>query len=377
MSWNADFLASHLRAKQRYAHAAIAVMSGAKVEVVLHVSRQLTWVADHRDVSRRGRRRRFWAVSLQGTQTQVAGHYNTLDSLGNFAFDDPLDFPIIASNVGFSGVGPSDGEEFVRNPRFCEMTVRSTLAAAVFVAFAAGASPALAEIIFPVSTYEMRNGDGQAQFGTYNYWDATYSGSGPKTTDGTINPTLLTGGKGALTDGTRASFGFGAPGVSNNLGTGQYVGWKYFDPTISFALTNVSTVETIHLFVDAGGVGLVGAPDTVTVNGVTYDPTVNYINGADSTAIELIIALNDPITASIFQLTLHAGGLLADSIAYNLQYPNGIPGDKQPWMMVSEIEFHGVSAVPELSTWAMMLIGFGLFGFVAYRRKLNRNPAVA
>ncbi len=65
------------------------------------------------------------------------------------------------------------------------MTVKSTLAGAVLVACAVGASPALADIIFPVSTYEMRNGDGQAQFGTYNYWDATYSGSGPKTTDGT------------------------------------------------------------------------------------------------------------------------------------------------------------------------------------------------
>ncbi len=179
-----------------------------------------------------------------------------------------------------------------------------------------------------------------------------------------------------MTDGTKANFGFGSPGVSNNLGTGQYVGWKYFDPTISFALTNVSTVETIHLFVDAGGVGLVGAPDTVTVNGVLYDPIVNYINGVNSTAIELIIALNDPITASIFQLTLHAGGLLADSIAYNAEFPNSpIPGDRQPWMMVSEVQFQ--SAVPEPSTWAMMLIGFGLFGFVAYRRKLKRSPAVA
>jgi len=41
------------------------------------------------------------------------------------------------------------------------------------------------------------------------------------------------------------------------------------------------------------------------------------------------------------------------------------------------IQFNGVSAVPELSTWAMMLIGFGLFGFVAYRRKSKRSPAVA
>lgn len=254
------------------------------------------------------------------------------------------------------------------------MTIRSTLAGAVLAVLSA--SPSLADIIFPVQSYSMRNGDGQAQFGTYNYWDATYTGSGPKTIDGTINPTALTGGTGALTDGVKATLGFGAPGVSNNLGTGQYVGWKYFDPTISFNLANASKVDSIHLFVDAGGVGLVGAPDTVTVNGVTYDPTINYINGGGSTAIELVIALNEPITASLFTLTLHAGGLLADSIAYNLQYPDfPIPGDKQPWMMVSEIEFHGVNAVPEPSTWAMMIIGFGLFGYIAYRRKLTRNLA--
>ena len=36
-----------------------------------------------------------------------------------------------------------------------------------------------------------------------------------------------------------------------------------------------------------------------------------------------------------------------------------------------------VAAVPELSTWAMMLIGFGGIGFLAYRRSKKTSAAVA
>ena len=34
-----------------------------------------------------------------------------------------------------------------------------------------------------VTSYDMPNGDGQAHGGTYNYWDATYSGLGSPTQD--------------------------------------------------------------------------------------------------------------------------------------------------------------------------------------------------
>ena len=89
-----------------------------------------------------------------------------------------------------------------------------------------------------------------------------------------------------------------------------------------------------------------------------------------------------------FTLTLERGPLLHDGIFYNNFY-NGNPphiGDPQfylnagqpnlePWLMVSEVSF--LSAVPEPSTWVMMIAGFAGLGFVAYRRKTKSVMAMA
>jgi hypothetical protein len=42
---------------------------------------------------------------------------------------------------------------------------------------------------------------------------------------------------------------------------------------------------------------------------------------------------------------------------------------------LSEVEF--TTAVPEPSTWIMMIIGFAGLGFGMYRRNVGRVPAVA
>jgi hypothetical protein len=248
------------------------------------------------------------------------------------------------------------------------MTVKSVLAAAVLAMLA---SPASA-VVLPVDHYNMPNGFGTQNLGDYNYWDATYSGTGNKTTDGAP----LTGGTGALTDGVIANQQYDS--VSNAAGTGQYVGWKYTDPLISFQLANLSTVSSISFFVDNSYVGLVGAPETITVNGQNYTPFVTHPFGANNPAIQLVIAFESAITASLFNITPHAGPFGPDALAYNLLYPGDpIPGDRQPWMMISEVQFNGVSAVPELSTWIMMLAGFAGVGFLAYRRQRKANPAAA
>jgi hypothetical protein len=39
------------------------------------------------------------------------------------------------------------------------------------------------------------------------------------------------------------------------------------------------------------------------------------------------------------------------------------------------LAFLPAGSVPEPATWAMMIVGFGGLGFVAYRR--SRNPALA
>jgi hypothetical protein len=243
------------------------------------------------------------------------------------------------------------------------MRASSILFGASLAVFIAGTIPAAADVILPVSSYDMPNGNGQAVMGTYNYWDGTYSGSGAKTTDGAP----LSGGTGALTDGNIATLGYGS--VSNNFGTGQYVGWKYTDPQITFRLTNLSKVDSISFFVDNSYVGLVGAPATITVDGTTYTPIVSHPFGSGP-AEELIVAFAQPITASVFNVQLNAGPFGPDAIAYNQQFPNfPIPGNKEPWMMLSEVQFNGVSAVPEPSTWVLMLIGFAAIGYAARRRK--------
>jgi hypothetical protein len=293
-----------------------------------------------------------------------------------------LDSLKIASNIGFYGFGLPDDEEFVCNPRLCEMTVRSTLVGAVLVALTAGITPASAVTVqIPVDYYNMNNGAGTGQFGDYQYWDGTYSGSGNKTTDNAP----LSGGKGVLTNGFMANDRWDYYATAN--GTGQYVGWNTINqsPNILFHLGGDTVIKEISFWMDNSYVGLVGGPESIVINGVTYDsgdwtvtPMTPNLGNAGGAERITIAGLN--MTARDIMVLINPGDFGPDALNYNAHpeiFGPNIPGTKEPWLMLSEVQFNGVSAVPELSTWAMMLIGFGLFGFVAYRRKLNRNPAVA
>ena len=70
------------------------------------------------------------------------------------------------------------------------------LVAGAAAAFGLGAT-AVSAAPLVVTSYDMQNGDGHASGGTYDYWDATYTGSGATTTD----HAPLSGGLGVLTDG--------------------------------------------------------------------------------------------------------------------------------------------------------------------------------
>lgn len=264
------------------------------------------------------------------------------------------------------------------------MTVKSTLAGAVLVAMTAGFTPASAVTVqIPVDYYNMNNGAGTGQLGDFQYWDATYSGSGNKTTDNAP----LSGGKGALTNGVIPNNRWDY--YATNNGTGAYVGWNTVlqSPNILFHLGGDTLVKEISFFMDNSYVGLVGGPESIVINGITYDssswtvtpltPDFDKSGGAERITIA---GLN--MSARDILVLINPGPTGPDVDYYNADpsHRNGGPlylGENEPWLMLSEVQFNGVSAVPELSTWMMMLIGFGLFGFVAYRRKLNRNPAVA
>ena len=74
-------------------------------------------------------------------------------------------------------------------------------------------------------------------------------------------------------------------------------------------------------------------------------------------------------------MQLFRGPLLQDGFDYENKWNDPYSGfhdsafvpNKEPWIMVSEVEFN--AAVPEPSTWIMMIAGFAGLAFVAYRRK--------
>jgi hypothetical protein len=113
--------------------------------------------------------------------------------------------------------------------------------AALAAAALCGAAAQAAQIT-PVG-YDTPNGDGQAHGGAYNYWDANYTGAGAKTTDGLSGGTL-SGGAGKLTDGVIATQPWYQ--VSNNAGTGQYVGWLQ-SPTITFHFAGAVDIDAVKL----------------------------------------------------------------------------------------------------------------------------------
>lgn len=241
----------------------------------------------------------------------------------------------------------------------------------------------------------------------------------------------LTGGTGLLTDGVRSSVNFSMVSSPNGVvsgytgfasvlnGPSQYVGWKYQDPTILFHLAPNQMISQISLYVasDNSG-GLVGAPRnvTLTIGGVpvlasAYNEAVSpYMDSISTIGASIItLTLNQAVSSNLtFGLQLFRGPLQADGIDY---YNNHVKGfdplnptnasncvgfcdpdsgpfssgfrteaalgqtgvlapnsGLEPWIMLSEVTF--TAAVPEPSTWLMMIAGFAGLGFLGYRRKI-------
>ena len=210
--------------------------------------------------------------------------------------------------------------------------------AAILAGFAA--MPALAAPI-TVSSYAMPNGDGQASGGSFNYWDLAYSGSGSTNVDGAA----LTGGTGDLTDGVVASdFWYN---VENGGGTGPYVGWYLPttpNPLITFNFASLSTINDISIHIDNSHVGGVFAPAAILINGVSQSFTA-------------------PGVGTIGFINFTGLGLVGNSLTIEFQQGGG-------WTFVSEISFDGrAGVVPEPTSWAMMVAGFGVVGMQIRRRR--------
>jgi hypothetical protein len=137
-------------------------------------------------------------------------------------------------------------------------------------------------------------------------------------------------------------------------------------------------LSAIAAFVTAGGgiVGLAGATDpkayayvpTAASNGGGSPPSTGFVETAAGTAAGLV-AENGDATHNFFN-TPGTGGL---SALFQVAEVNA--GDiESVFVSGASIGCTGPSctittAVPEASTWAMMLLGFAGLGFTAYRRK--------
>jgi hypothetical protein len=313
---------------------------------------------------------------------------------------------------GNSLVTINDGVRFNCSPlEDFNMSMRSRLLIAL-LATLLGSTAASAGLV-TVTSYDMYNGNGTAQFGDYDYLDNKYSAGGggnngsstaiPSNGPGGPGGQFLSGGTGLLTDGI-------IPTASYASNPSQWVGWKYQDPTITFHLEAGHLVSQISLYVTSsflgilGYQGLVGAPGAVTVTGVGgtgYTVTSNIFGGAiydantpnayaTSNTDRIDLTFDKAISSSeAITIQLFRGELLKDGENYfyanydpsnPIENANGFLANayytnKEPWIMLSEVEF--TTAVPEPSTWIMMIIGFAGLGFGMYRRNVGRVPAVA
>jgi hypothetical protein len=221
--------------------------------------------------------------------------------------------------------------------------VISKLAVVAFIVTAASAN---ASTLLTVSSYDMPNGDGTAHSGGADYWDTAYSNcsSSSCSTDGRSGGTL-SGGKGLLTDGVIAteSFGIGS-------GVGEYVGWLE-DPTITFHFGSTQTITEMKLAVDnPAGVGGVGAPSKVVINGKSYSDS-SWLSASGPEIIDIMgFALNSSDITVVLDRSTDAGNF---------------------WVFASEVQFFGpsTSETPLPATLPMMLGGMAGFGFLAYRQR--------
>lgn len=146
--------------------------------------------------------------------------------------------------------------------------MKLTLTRACAIAITAVLIPATlahAGTLSPLS-YDMLNGNGIASGGSFNYWDLFYNGVGPTNVDNAP----LSGGLGDLTDGVIAVDNWFA--VENIDGTGPYVGWRTFDPVITFNFAGLVSIDAVTLHLDdSDGAGGVSLPTGVSINNVFYD----------------------------------------------------------------------------------------------------------
>jgi hypothetical protein len=226
--------------------------------------------------------------------------------------------------------------------------VRSTIALALASAsFAALATPA--EVV-PVSyTFDQRTSSG-----SYDYYDGSFPGAPYNSAHGTP---LFT----ELTDGV-----YGVEGWAADLGHGnaaEWVGWlNKPSVNIDFDFGQAVNIQQIK----------VGSTQDRTDDVVLPSIDVSYWNGASWVASASLVvpesSVNDrPAFSTLPHGFLDLGSLniTAQKIRVTAKFSsNG------PWTFIDEVDFYGTtSAVPEPSTYGLVLAGLGVVAATALRKR--------
>jgi PEP-CTERM motif len=110
------------------------------------------------------------------------------------------------------------------------------------------------------------------------------------------------------------------------------------------------------LLVDPTGNGIrTGQLASSSEAGEWWAETSGYINGS---FYEFAIRTSNDIPLSGFDGNPGQGDMSFLSMLHGFQTSDGV---------ITDLSLTATSAVPEPSTWAMLLIGFGMLGFMAYR----------
>jgi hypothetical protein len=119
-----------------------------------------------------------------------------------------------------------------------------------------------------------------------------------------------------------------------------------------------TALESTSLTVAGGSLGL----DGVIFNDVSYI-TAGTQNLPDSFSLLALSSVNKSLSL-VFSTPLTLSGATLDTTSNNYQQYVGTRT-----IVTGSVVNANPAAVPELATWAMMLLGFGTIGFQARRRK--------
>jgi hypothetical protein len=173
--------------------------------------------------------------------------------------------------------------------------------------------------------------------------------------------------------------------TSNDVTFGGIVGARssVFEPS-PFSIGNVSITSVINAVSSSS---LFSTPaDTFFVNQFAAPATFSFSSPVSAVGFTLADGFSGgTITAQFFDGSTLDGSFnfsAANQTAFSFFGVNGIgpitsvtlTPDFNSFLLVDQIQ-SGVAAVPEPSTWAMMILGFCGIGFMAYRRK-SKAPAI-